>query len=546
MTSTGPQAIDLQGSDTIESAAAKIGVQPKSLILLTGDFDAAFHPQIRSICSRAIAPLALSPGALIIDSGSGGPAAAFGEAARELDEPPVSLGIMGHDDPAGDPNHTFLLRLPAEWPDALKARFQVSGQLAKDKTGKDKPVVAVLFGGGGPEQAAVIQCARRQWPVLVIQGSGGLADLILAAGCPAGPPPSEGAAAAPITDPDLREIVETADISSFPIAGDIDDLKRLLLSSIELRTDTLADAWARYDDLDQNAVVKQRLFKNVQLAAVTLAVAATLLAIVQSLPDRALDPYRSLLHVAMVLAPIAISVLVTSNSRFREGNKWILLRAAAEAMKREIFRYRAQAGVYSDDQCAQTSRESMLAAKLKDISSGLSQSEVNKTSILHYAKDLPQRLTFLSPEEYLEERIADQINHFTKKTKSLYKRLKRFQLCIYLVGGAGTFLAAFHYDVWVALTTAMATAVTTKLETDQVENTVVQYNQALSNLQNISLWWKALSQWEKSRRRNIDLLVDQTEKTLEGELAGWVQHMQSALDKMTEKQAPPDQQGPSK
>jgi len=145
-------------------------------------------------------------------------------------------------------------------------------------------------------------------------------------------------------------------------------------------------------------------------------------------------------------------------------------------------------------------------------------------------------LTFLSPDDYLNDRINDQISYFVRKTASLSKRLQTVQLWIYIVGGAGTALAAFHGDVWVALTTAVAATLATRLETDQVEHTLIQYNQALTGLRNIASWWKALSQWEKARRRNIDLLVEQTETTLEGELAGWVQQMQSALDKLTDKE----------
>jgi hypothetical protein len=54
-------------------------------------------------------------------------------------------------------------------------------------------------------------------------------------------------------------------------------------------------------------------------------------------------------------------------------------------------------------------------------------------------------------------------------------------------------------------------------------------------MRNIESWWKALSAWEKTRPRNVDVLVDQTEQTLERETAGWVQQMQSTLDKLTEK-----------
>ena len=110
------------------------------------------------------------------------------------------------------------------------------------------------------------------------------------------------------------------------------------------------------------------------------------------------------------------------------------------------------------------------------------------------------------------------------------------QILIYTVGGSGTLLAAIKLEIWVALSTAVVTALTTKLQADQVETTLVQYNQALASLKNIEVWWMALSSWEKSRRNNIDLLVDQTEKVLEAETAGWVHQMQSALDKLTEKE----------
>ena len=558
MSSPEPQVIELLPADTIESAAAKLNIQPKSLIVLLGDFDVTLNAQIRSICSRAIAPLAVNPGALIIDDGvKSGCAALIGEAARDQDQPLRLLGIVASGAGERDPNHMLLLHLPAEWSDPAKARFQIAGQLAKEQAGKEKPVLTILIGGGETENAAVIRCARREWPVLLIQGSGGLADQIATALAP----PPDGTLPDPISDPGLREIVETASLYSFPIAGNVDDLKRILLSRIELRTDTLADAWARHDDLDQAAIVKQKLFRTVQAAVLTLGIMATVLAIAQSnavAPDwfKVFFPasfttqikqystlYRQIMHVLMILTPISISVLVTANSRFREGNKWILLRAAAEAIKREIFRYRAQAGAYSDEQCVHTSRESKLAAKIKDISSALSQSEVNRTSLPRCVRDAPERLRFLSPEEYVTYRLEDQVDHYVTKTRSLYTQLKRAQLCIYLAGGAGSLLAALNSDVWVALTTAVATALTTKLETEQAENALVQYNQALMNLRNIASWWKALSQWEKSRRKNIDLLVDQTEKTLEGELAGWVQQMQSALDKLTEKEEPrPGQQ----
>jgi hypothetical protein len=364
-------------------------------------------------------------------------------------------------------------------------------------------------------------------------------------------PPPAGAQATQITDPDLREILDIATIAPLPLDGNTDDLKRILLGPIQRPGDVLADAWSRFDDLDLAAVEKQNLFRGTQVGILSLTVVATLLAIAISgsvLPAQ-MSFWRiqnlnvhGILHVLLIAIPILISMLGAFNARFREGNKWLLFRAAAESIKREIFRYRTRSGLYSDEQCIQISAPLRLAGNIKDISTSLAQSEVNRTSLPHRSIVDPARLKNLTPEAYLHDRVEDQISYFVSKTGALYRQLKRLQLWILIVGGLGTFLAAIRLEVWVALSTALATAFTNKLEIDQVENSLVQYNIALTNLRNIQSWWKGLTPWEKTRRKNIDLLVDQTEKALEHETAGWVQQMQSTLDKLTEKEKISDQQ----
>jgi hypothetical protein len=554
---SSPSLIEIQATDTVETAAAKITVKPEVIILLLGSFDAAIAPQVRSVCARALAPVALMANALIVDNGaSDGLAAQMGQAAQQMDQSPPLLGILDPATESHDPNHTHLLRLPAEWTDSVKSSFLLTAELAKSGATGQKPVIALLFGGSDAHKITVQRCARRGWPILVVQGAGGLGDAILAALSP----PADGAPAPAIPDPDLREIIDTASICPLALAGNVDDLQRVLFGPIQKPADVLADAWSRYDDLDLAAVEKQDLFRKIQIAILTLAVAATLLAVAisgkalpekfrswlfQRLPSIITQHIHGVLHLLLILVPITISVLVSLNSRFREGNKWVLLRAAAESIKREIFRYRARSGVYSEEQCTQASAQSKLATNIKDITNSLVQSEVNRSSLPHRPANDTSRVGFLMPEDYLLERIKEQTGYFERKTAALYKRLQRLEIYILTAGGLGTLLAALGGEVWVALTTALATAFTTKLEIDQVENTLVQYNVALTSLRNIESWWKALSPWEKTRRRNIDLLVDQTEKTLERETAGWVQQMQSELDKLTEKQPGPDRQSAS-
>ncbi|HWF07901.1 MAG TPA: DUF4231 domain-containing protein [Bryobacteraceae bacterium] len=516
-----------------------IAPAPRSLIVIVGAYDAGLNDPVRSILNRVVVPVAVDSGALIVDdAGVSGCAPLIAIAAAEQDAVPPVIGIIPNErDPnAIDRNHSRVLRLPAG---AVLAKhwFKAASDLAPEAADAGR-VAVVLFGGGAAEKQSVLWCARRGWPVLVIGQTKGLADDILSAA-----PGPDGTYAASI-DPELREILETADLFPSSLNATMDDLRRILTGRVESSektfAETLQEAWLRYDAIDHTARLEQTRFRGIQIALIWLAVLAAFFGILGSFPFPA-GPFASGLQILIIVTPIVLSIVAAYNNHFRDGDKWVLLRGAAEAIKREIFRFWAQSGIYSDAQCTQTSRESKLVAKLGDITSALEQSGVNKTSLADKPARPdapPRRLTPLAPEEYVAARIREQVNDYFKgKIRWLSKRLIGMQLAILVAGGAGTFLAAMKLNVWVALATAVVTALTTRLQSDQTEMTLVHYNQTLATLQNIDAWWKALSSWEKTRPRNIDLLVDQTEKALEAETAGWVQQMQSALDKLTEKES---------
>jgi hypothetical protein len=538
--------VDIDPQRKLEEQVAQLQLPKLPPIILLGDFDASLNGKVGAICSRVLAAIALEPGALLVDDARCSSCAALmGKAATDEDVTPPIIGIIPHDRAQAeiDPNHDRILRLPAEWTDTTKFTFQLVDAIAAQSSESGQPI-AILFGGQAEEKRAAIRCSspRRKWPVIVIQGSGGLADQIAQAIAPA-----NGAPAA-IVDPDLRRIVEDGSIYTAFVDSDVDDITNLILGRIAPKSDSARavaeDAWRLFNQLDEAAIARQRWFRHLELWLVWLAVAAALVAILSSTNSLPAD-WRAvvrahapgwILHALVLVIPIVISIVAAYNSFFRDGIKWILFRGAAEALKREIYRFRTQSGNYSDDKCRDTSREAKLAAKLGEISNQLEHSEANKMNLPPGAPATADQVAFLNPDEYLEQRVRDQIDYFRKKTSQLAWTLRWSQFGIFAIGGVGTLLAAVHLDVWVALATATVSALVTKLQTDQVENSLVQYNQALAALRAIELWWTALSNWEKNRQKNINLLVDQTERTLEAEMAGWVQQMQSALEKLTEKE----------
>jgi hypothetical protein len=524
--------IDVDGSKPIAETIQSPGVP---MIILVGDFTQDCNDSVASIFQRAVVPVAVALNAVVVDDAKrSGCAAALAQAALGQVKPVQLIGIVPktRDEAEIEPNHQQVYRLPADASNTPKAMFEVADQLAK-KDSVANNVIVLLFGGGDDEKRFVVQCVRKGWPVLVVGKSGRLADQIVAATTkqPDGSLPPQP------PDPDIREILDADALDILDIGEDIEEFQRRILSQLDSSTavQTLAQAWQRFDDLDATALREQKWFSRIELSLIVLAVLSAFVSILSRVLGQPLP-----LHVTVIVVPIVISIVGAYNSHFRNGNKWILFRGAAEALKREIFRFQARAGAYSDEQCTKTSRESKLASNMKDILSGLSQSEVNKSSMKRGSKDpndKTPRDRFLSREEYIQYRIEDQIAYFTKKTRRLSRQLIRRQTFIYVIGGVGTLLAALAFDVWVALATAVGTAFATKLQADQTENTLVQYNQTLASLRNILAWWNALSRWQKDRRKNIDLLVDQTEKAMEAETAGWVQQMQSALDKLTEKES---------
>ena len=138
-------------------------------------------------------------------------------------------------------------------------------------------------------------------------------------------------------------------------------------------------------------------------------------------------------------------------------------------------------------------------------------------------------LSILPPDRYVELRLGDQLNFYRSKTVKLEKQLKVAQWSIFVIGGLGSLLAAINQQVWIALTTALAAALTTYLSYQQTESTLTKYNQTATDLANVKSWWTALPPEEKAKQVNIDALVDHTEQVLQSELDGWVQQMQNAL-----------------
>jgi len=375
---------------------------PQSVIMLSGgagEFDEKYAPRLVQLFNRGVVQIAVESDALIIDGGTqAGVMEIMGQGVADRERQAPLLGIS----PAGkvtypdqpdktsqqetplDPNHSHFILVDAQdWGGETDTMYNIPGAIDNCI-----PVVTILVNGGGIAKQEILRSVRHGWPVIVMEHSGRLADEIAALWT-----------AKPdfIPDPLLAEIIADGDIHLFPLESTLPAFQRLLQRLIDDQTKgntTLELAWQRFGQYDLNAEHQQKSFRNIQLLILILGVLATLLVVVQATLRPlglwldflwGLDP----LHYIIVAIPITISLLIAAANRFNAGSKWILLRGGSEAIKREIFRYRTRAEIYSKKETARTSAEIKLTRKVEAISHNLMQTDVNLSALHAYGGPPP-------------------------------------------------------------------------------------------------------------------------------------------------------------
>ena len=393
----------------ITNLIESLGISPpKNLILLIGGadkLDEKLTSRLTQLFSRGIARAAADAEALIIDGGTqagvmqimgqsiadrGRKSSLLGVAPAGKVTYPGSSPVAGNDSAPLDPNHShFVLVDGNEWGSETETLFELAAAF-------NVPVLAILVNGGAIAKDELLQSVRRNWPVIVIEGSGRLADEVA----------ELKKEVSQIEDPVLAEIVEEGDLRVFPISGALEDFERMLFSqspNIKL----LNDAWQRFATYDANGGRLQNAFKNIQFWILVLGLIAVFLAVfekqgmelvrrqqvkllrehsqlaettkaltVQPEAVEKTKPYQGLenalewlgwLRYPIIVIPIVTAILLAYYNKFRPANKWVLLRGSAEAIKREIYRYRSRTGDYGKDRLTTNSRDDVFNERLEPV-----------------------------------------------------------------------------------------------------------------------------------------------------------------------------------
>ena len=474
---------------------------------LTGDA----HALGKRVVGPAVARAAAVTGAAVVDGGTdSGIMAIVGEALEQRDDDDrLLLGVAPArlvsfpGSPAGEgsrvalePNHThFALADTDEWGGETELLVDLSEALA----GSDR-VVMVVAGGGEAAKQEALAATRHGWIVLVVVGTGGIADELAVAWRalhdrrPAWMPgrrrSTESAGRAP-GDAVLEEIVRAGDLRIFE-DGDAADLARRVAWEVQ-DDEVLKLAWKSFATYDQLATAARSSFERIQTSILVLGVLATFIALLKAALDIG---SAELVRVGRRRA--ALDRRGPADPRRRADRHGVPPRCRQALGTAPGCRGDGQArdlpvqdenGLYGKAAATSASLrpQEVLSAQLAAIETKLLQTEASSAELTPYSGPLPPRmygasseddgLSALDPDRYLAYRVGDQLGYFHPKVAQLARTRRRFQIGVLAAGGVGAILAAAGFEVWIGLTTAIGSAALAYLGYLQIESTLVAYNQ---------------------------------------------------------------------
>jgi hypothetical protein len=213
--------------------------QPNAVILIAGGaskIEEQVSSNLSRLCTYGIAQAASSLKTLIIDGGTqAGVMEIMGQAIAQQRQRSTLLGIApagralypgrpahtpSKDDAPLDPNHPYFILVESdEWGGETETMYELAKALSANC-----PSVAVLINGGSITKTEMVHSVRQKRPIIVIEGSGRLADEIARLW-------KEKPSAIP--DPQLAEITGQGNIHVFPLTGSAIGLLQLTRRLLE-------------------------------------------------------------------------------------------------------------------------------------------------------------------------------------------------------------------------------------------------------------------------------------------------------------------------
>lgn len=306
-------------------------------------------------------------------------------------------------------------------------------------------------------------------------------------------------------------------------------------------------AWTKVAQLDAIASRRSKNHMSIRRWIAVLGVLATLFAILTQYStlttdaEQKVNPLLSLAAKGLFIAtPFLASTLAAFASKKYSNGDWLITRAGAEEIKKEIYFYRT---VLQKDETRRRYIEDRLAEIQRQIHRALN----GEFSFEEYKGPLPQSFNpaqadsdpgfeDLTGDQYMKYRLENQLNWHNRKINQFKIERDRLMVSILVVGALGSIIATLgasealgnRLSIWVALTAAVTSALIGWQELRNIDVIVRNYSKVVLELTVLRDHWLNLESEERTTTEFYKLVRD-CEQVLWAQNTEYIKSMQEAL-----------------
>lgn len=301
-------------------------------------------------------------------------------------------------------------------------------------------------------------------------------------------------------------------------------------------TPILEIAWLRHADLDLAADKRTQGFYSIRRWIAWLGVLATLFAIFTERKMFAdISPTLQLgTNILFVAIPVLASIFAAFATKFYSNGDWLIYRAGAEEIKKEIYTFRT---ILPKDK----TRRDYLEKRLGEIQRKVFRNLGGEFAFEGYKGPLPKNYRKDNPdsdpgfhdltgEEYVQYRLKHQLNWHNNRINQRKRERLVMTVLILCIGGLGALLAALGNSlaIWVALTASITAALLGWQELRNVDQTIKNYSKVVMELTLLYNHWQNLEPEERTAAE-IEKTVLGCERILWAQNREYIRSMQDAL-----------------
>jgi hypothetical protein len=245
-----------------------------------------------------------------------------------------------------------------------------------------------------------------------------------------------------------------------------------------------------------------------------------------------------ILKVFLIVSPIVGSILASVTSKKFSNGDWLISRAGAEEILKEVYMFRTVLQNTPD-------RKAWLEKRMIEIQRQVYRGMGGEFVLKPYKGQIPPYYYPESPnsdpgfgdlsgDEYYRYRLEDQLTWHIKKINQYEVERTRLLWFIYIAAGASAFLVALDgadkgpFSLWVAFTAALMAGFLAWQELRNMDEIIRNYSKVIMELTIIYDHWGNL---EPAERTTVEFnkMVKSTEDVLWGQNVEYIKSMQEAL-----------------